>query len=372
MEDNFLWEQIQGHDREISLLRGVIDKSQLAHAYLFYGPRGVGKSKTALAFASAINCARACGTCVSCRGVQKRTHPDFVYIEPEGAHGILRDQIKPLIKKINLKAHAGNYRVIIIDEAHKLLPEAANALLKTLEEPPERVVFILVAPDLSSVMSTISSRCQRVRFGRLGNEIARDILIKDHKIPKDKAELAVALSGGIIGEALEMASSGLLKTRNDMANVLLAKTPSTAQSAALAAKLVAVAKRLTAKVKKAQDAELAEALSMVEGSRSITGFKRDLVARHHRERVRLEQQCYRQSLALVASIYRDILVISVNADDKFLANTDLISELKDARIGRGAMRSALADINEAKQRIERNVSPLLAFENLFFSLEAVV
>ena len=372
MEDKFLWEQIQGHDREINLLRSVIDKGRLAHAYLFYGPRGIGKSKTAHAFASALNCAQACGTCVSCRGVQNQTHPDFIYIEPEGAHGILLDQITTLIKRVKLKAHAGNYRVIIIDEAHRLGLEAANALLKTLEEPPQRVVFVLVAHDMSRVLSTISSRCQRVRFGSISKEIASDILVKDHKISKDKAELAVALSGGIIGEALEMASSGLLGARNDIAGVLLAKTPSTARSAALAAKLIAVAKKMTLKVKKAQDAELAEALSMVEGSKSISGFKRDLVARHRRERVRLEQQCYRQSLALVASIYRDTLVISENGDDRFLANSDFIMELKDSRVSRGAIRSALADISEAKQRIERNVSPLLAFENLFFSLEAVV
>ncbi|KKK56294.1 hypothetical protein LCGC14_3065970, partial [marine sediment metagenome] len=329
--------------------QSVIDKGRLAHAYLFYGPRGVGKSKTAHAFASTLNCAQACGTCISCRGVQARTHPDFIYIEPQGAQGILLDQIKTLIKRVKLKAHAGNYRVIIIDEAHKLLPEAANALLKTLEEPPERVVFILVAHDMSRVLSTISSRCQRVRFGALGNEVARDILIKDHKVSKDKAELAVALSGGIIGEALEMAASGLLNVRNDMAGVLLSKTPSTARSAALAAKLVAVAKKQTLKVKKAQDAELAEALSMVEGSKSISGFKRDLAARHHRERARLEQQCFRQSLALVASIYRDTLVISENGDDKFLANRDLIMELKDAEITRSAMRSALADISESER-----------------------
>ena len=372
MKDSSLWEQIKGHDKTVNLLRGVIDKKRLTHAYLFCGPRGVGKAKTAATFAAAINCDQACGTCVSCRGIQNLTHPDFHYISPEGTQTILLSQVTDLIKKIHLTKQNNGYRVIIIDDAHKMLPVAANALLKVLEEPPERVVFILVASDMNNVLSTISSRCQRVNFAALKVEVVRDILINDLKISKDKADLAVMLSGGMVGEAMEIASSGLLKVRKTMVDAIVAEKPDTARSVELASLLVAAAKKRTAKIKKDQEIEVKEAMSFVEGSRGAATIKRNLETRHHRERARVEHRCYQQALVLVASIYRDLLVLKENADEKFIANVDLSFELKSAKIERAQLTSALANIDEAKQRIEQNVNPLLAFENLFFTLEAVV
>src|SRR3990170_7463544 len=167
MSDLYLWEQIKGHEETINLLRGVIDKGRPSHAYLFSGPRGVGKAKTAVTFAAALNCASACGACPSCRAVFAHTHPDFHYIEPEGQQTIMRGQITELLKVVHLKKGPGAAKVVVIDEAQALGQEAANTLLKTLEEPPAGVVFILVASNIERVLSTIASRCQRIAFGAL-------------------------------------------------------------------------------------------------------------------------------------------------------------------------------------------------------------
>jgi len=368
MQDVSLWEQIRGHDQTIGLLRGVIDKDRPAHAYLFYGPRGVGKTKTAMAFAAALNCASACGVCPSCRSIQAHTHPDFHYVEPEGQQTIMRGQIVELLKAVHLKRRPGGYKVVIVDEAQELGQAAANTLLKTLEEPPEGVVFILVASNIDKVLATIASRCQRVAFGALNSAVVSDILITDYKIDADKARLAATLAHGMVGEAIELAAAGLLDTRAELLRVITPGAGDTAGAALLAADLVALAKKRTANIKRAQDAELAELIAFVEGSAHAARIKKRVVANHKRELARLEHRCYRQVLLLAASLYRDLLIVSEHVDTRFLANSDILPLPARTCATLRQVRAALVHIEAAGRRLARNVSPLLAFENLFFAL----
>lgn len=369
MSDLSLWERIRGHDRTVGLLQGVIDKGRPAHAYLFYGPRGVGKAKTALAFAAALNCPSACGTCVSCRSIQAHTNPDFHYVEPEGQQTILRAQIVDLLKVVHLKRRPGSYKVVVIDEAQTLGQEAANTLLKTLEEPPEGVVFVLVASNMDRVLSTIASRCQRVAFSALDVSVVADILAADHKIDPKKAKQAATLAHGMVGEAIEIAAGGFLNTRREMLKIITAEMRDSAGAAGLAADLVAVAKKRTAKVKKAQEAELSEAIAFVEGTTHAGAIKKKLAARHKRELARLEHRCYRQVLLLAASLYRDLLIISEEVDTRFIANSDILVQMENFSATPRQVRAALAHIEEAGRRLAQNVNPLLALENLFFALE---
>lgn len=368
MSDVSLWERIRGHDQTVNLLRGVIDKARPAHAYLFYGPRGVGKTKTAMAFAAALNCASACGVCPSCRSIQAHTHPDFHFVEPEGQQTIMRRQIVDLLKVVHLKRRPGGYKVIVIDEAQELGPEAANTLLKTLEEPPEGVVFVLVASNIDRVLGTIASRCQRIAFSALDSAVVSDILVADYKMAPDKAELAAGLTRGMVGEAIELAAGGLLDIRPELLKVMTDTTGDVSAPALLAENLIALAKKRTAKVKKAQEAELAEIIAFVEGSTHAAGMKKRVAANQKRELARLEHRFYRQALLLAAALYRDLLLISENVDTRFLANRDMAGSIERAGATPRQVRAALANIEETGRRLAQNVSPLLAFENLFFVL----
>ena len=175
-----IWDGISGQDRVVSLLRRAIERSRVPHAYLFSGPVGAPLTDTALALAAALNCQTArgegCGQCESCSKIIGGIHPDVVTLIREGAANIVpiesvRNQV---IARIGLPPHEADTRVFIIEEATALAPPAANALLKTLEEPPGRTSFVLCTTAPEQLLPTIRSRCQRVRFGGGGVAVDAD------------------------------------------------------------------------------------------------------------------------------------------------------------------------------------------------------
>ena len=161
---------IRGQERAIARLRSAVSGGRVHHAYLFTGPAGSGKKAAAIALASALNCRRApgegCDECESCAKIAQGIHPDVVTLEREGAAQIVPIETirRDVIARVGLPPHEAEVRVFVIDEANALQPAAANSLLKTLEEPPARTMFVLatVAPD--QLLPTIRSRCQRVTF----------------------------------------------------------------------------------------------------------------------------------------------------------------------------------------------------------------
>jgi DNA polymerase III delta' subunit len=165
------WDGIPQQERVTGLLRRAIERSRVPHAYLFSGPVGAPLYDTALALAAALNCQVArgegCGECDSCAKIIGGIHPDVVTLIREGAANIVpiesvRNQV---IARIGLPPHEADVRVFIVEEATAMAPPAANALLKTLEEPPPRTLFILLTTAPEQLLPTIRSRCQRVRFG---------------------------------------------------------------------------------------------------------------------------------------------------------------------------------------------------------------
>jgi DNA polymerase III delta' subunit len=165
------WQGIQDQDRVVGLLRTAIARSRVPHAYLFSGPVGAPLVDTALALASALNCqtsrGEGCGECDACAKIIAGIHPDVVTLVREGAANIVpiesvRHQV---IARIGLPPHEADVRVFVVEEATAMAPPAANALLKTLEEPPPRTLFVLCTTAPEQLLPTIRSRCQRVRFG---------------------------------------------------------------------------------------------------------------------------------------------------------------------------------------------------------------
>src|SRR5918999_3209960 len=167
------FDAVAGQEPVVRTLSRAIETSRVAHAYLFSGPRGTGKTSTAKVLAMELNCEKGPtpepdGTCESCRAIMNNSSLDVVEMDAASNRGI--DEIRDLRDCVNLAPAAGRVKVYIIDEVHMLTPEAFNALLKMLEEPPEHVVFVLATTEKHKVLPTIISRCQGFDFKRPGVE----------------------------------------------------------------------------------------------------------------------------------------------------------------------------------------------------------
>ncbi len=213
------FEDIKGQDNAIDFIKNSVKNNKISHAYIFSGPTGVGRKMAALNFAKALNCldlkdGEPCGACIPCRKIDASNHPDVFIFSPEKeGSGIGIDKIRSIIKDIGLKAYEGRKKVYIIDGADSITRQGANALLKTLEEPPSDSVLILIAENASALLPTIQSRAERVRFFPLAAEDISGILIRGYKLDKDKADLLSRISAGSAGKAIKYSDSGFFEKR---------------------------------------------------------------------------------------------------------------------------------------------------------------
>ncbi len=217
------WSDILGHQRVLDVLSRAVDSGRLHHAYLLTGPPGIGKSTVAHAMASVLNCqnrptdgfAPDCGECSACKRIRDRGHPDVIFVEPPN-RVIKIEQIRDIQDASTSTPYEGRYRVVIVDDAHTMTEEAANALLKTLEEPPDRMILFLVTDRAHQLLETIISRCQRMRFGSLDEDVVADALedhLDDDHDHGDLLQIAAGYGEGSLGRSLSMLESGMLADR---------------------------------------------------------------------------------------------------------------------------------------------------------------
>lgn len=291
--------QIIGQERAIQFLKQVIARQKMPHAYLFVGIPGVGKTTTGVALAQTINCqdpvhGEGCGRCRWCRQVESGNFADLEFIEPTGQN-IKIEQIRQLERTFGFKPLSGRYRVTIIRQAETMTVEAANAFLKTLEEPPPGNMLILNVTEPMDLLPTIVSRCQKVAFPPLPAFLIKGWLMDKRGLEESKAAILAKLSEGSLGRALDMLDKDFLQKREDYLeglNALLRRPPDEALETVL---------QYTAKEKKKEpDAE------------------------------KREDSAVAEVLGIWKTWYRDLLVIKTTGRDEWLINGDFLTELKNA------------------------------------------
>lgn len=205
------FKDIVGQDEIVNHLQTSIETEKVSHAYLFVGDNGAGKKTAAKAFAKSLLCeegkGRACGKCKSCIQVDSGNNPDLKIVKGEKAITSKEEIRTQLVEDAPVKPYAAKYKVYIVPDTHLLRIESQNVLLKTIEEPPEYVVVILVADNMDSVIPTILSRCVKLKFKAIGDDIICKFLMENYQIPDYAARMSAAFSGGSIGRAIRYATT---------------------------------------------------------------------------------------------------------------------------------------------------------------------
>jgi DNA polymerase-3 subunit delta' len=208
---------VLGQDRALGIIQAYLENSSFSGAYIFSGPEGIGKRMVAKIIAAGLNCTgqalRPCGSCSGCLKTQKEAHPDLHIIQNEQSQIKIED-IRGILRQANFRPYEGVMKVFIIDNAHKLNTEAANSLLKVLEEPPKDVLIILVTHKPQNIIKTVLSRCKQIKFSPLIRAQLETVLIKNYALDKAAAHFLAYYAEGRLGLALRLKDTPLLQEKN--------------------------------------------------------------------------------------------------------------------------------------------------------------
>jgi len=320
--------EIIGHQKQIETLHSALAHGRLHHAYLFVGPDGVGKRTVALSLARVIHCREShddfCGRCANCARIQAGNHPDVRVIEPlPGKKEISIQQIRDTEKELNFRSFSGGRKIAVIDPATLMNLSAQNALLKTLEEPPQDSVLILIASSAGGLLPTLRSRCLRLSFSPLSRDLLSGFLVSRNGMRPEEANFLAAAAMGSIGAAIRIDNEELRKRRRVWIDTLASLGTGDYRAAI----------------------EAAEALS--NKKEEALGF-----------------------LEWAESWYRDLLVHTVGQESQELMNLDMAARLEhdSANVKLETIVSLIAQTIEAVAGIRRNLNRRMILENLFFQL----
>lgn len=366
-----VWDEFVGQRKVADHLRTAVESGTVAHAYLFIGPPGAGKKSAARALACALFCDDGgCGVCRACQRIRKGVHPDVRVARPEGAASYMVGQIRDVIRDVHMRPVEADRKIYIIESADMFNDGSANAFLKTLEEPPDDVVIVLLAPSFDSVIPTVSSRCRVVRFRQIPPELAEGALVERTGAQPAEARAALAATGGVMVRAVEfLESSARRDARRRMLGILKDLTVMDEHDVLRAARdLLTAVKAPLEDLKSLQAQEVKEREEFLGKS----GGK-DLADRHKRELTAREREGVGEILNITESWLRDCLTLALGVGD-LIASQDVADAMEEvgAVITPAAATRALEAVTQTRRRISYNVSPQLAVEAMLFDIQEVL
>jgi DNA polymerase-3 subunit delta' len=366
-----LFSDIIGQDMAVSLLTRSLEQGA-SHAYLFSGPPGVGKTEAALAFAAGLACPDGgCGACATCRRIQEGLHPDIEIIAPEG-NFIRKDEITDINLHAAYRPYEAKAKIYIFLEADNFNTEAANAFLKTLEEPPGHVHFILVTDRPERLLPTIASRCQMVSFSSVAARAIADDLSGRLGLRRPEAELLARVSGGNLSYARELATSDGARRQRDVLLDLARDLPRAGlldTELALDEAIASVESR-EAEVVPEIKAELKRALEWAGDARTRKWLEKRSEDKIKRQQRRLRTRGLQTLTKVFAGWYRDLALVSAGAEDGVL-NQDRLGELR-AVAQPGALEAytrAVGAVQKAEERLRYNVDARGAVGDMFRTIK---
>jgi len=320
------FDAIIGHDRQKSILQHAIKRHRIAHAYLFSGPDGIGKRLIAVAFGKILLCqtGNGCNQCAACNKVEHGNHPDIHVLDSHGA-AIKIEQIRNLQKELSLRPLEGKRKICLINGAEQLTTGAANALLKTLEEPQPGTLIILLTSQPEKLLTTIRSRCQNLPFSRLPKLALATILAKELELNDTDATVLAALSEGSFKKALGPNRELYLEKRQ----------------------------------------KLIQSLSALSSGSIIPTFS-------FAEELETEKEHLFDILDIFQAFYRDLLLLKHNKPAEDLINLDLLdflnSQVKTTTVT--SILGKLKALEAARFHLQRNVNRRLALEVMLMRITA--
>jgi DNA polymerase-3 subunit delta' len=373
-----VWSTLVGQQNAVAPLKRAVAGHGMTHAWLFTGPPGSGRSNAAQAFAAALQCERGtgCGECHACRTALSGAHPD-VSITRSETSVLYIDDMRDLVHRSALAPVERRWQVMIVEDADRLGERTGNTLLKAIEEPTPKTVWLLCAPTVEDVLPTIRSRCRHVSLATpTAREVAR-FLVERHGISESVAAFAARASQGHIGRARALATDE--KTRNRRREVVAMPAGLTSLGACLnaAANLVDIAKDETAAITERSNARDLSELEAVYGddrkSKTSRAYRAGLRELQHDQKQREKRRIMDvidRSLMDILSVYRDVIAVQTGA------RSDLVNEEVRDRILDVARRSTPesnirridAIFTAREQMMEFNTPPLLALESMMVAL----
>lgn len=367
-----MWDNIIGQSRSVETLRqaATTGSDSLTHSWLITGPPGSGRSNLAYAFAAALLCENdGCGACPSCRQVVARTHPDLSFLATERVI-ISIDEVRSLVTSAQYSPTVANYRVVVIEDADRMVERTSNVLLKALEEPPPNTVWILCAPSEADLIPTIRSRVRSVRLTVPDIDEVAQLLHDRDGVDAVTAERAARLAQNHIGMARRLATNVEANERRDESVRLVLGIRGLSDAVEVAARLHAIAADDAKALTEERDTEELEltrrALGLVEGEPvppSLRSQFRVLEEQQKRRATRSLRDGLDRILVDLLSVYRDVLRVQLGVNEG-MTNREFEDDIRArARATQAAQTLVALDaVAEARGRIAANVAPVLALE----------
>jgi len=374
-----VWDELAGQEAVVEQLRSAV-AGGMTHAWLFTGPPGSGRSVAARAFAAALLCENGgCGVCPSCRQVRAGTHADLLLVRPEGLSYGVR-QTRDLVLRAAGAPASGRWLVVLFEDADRCTEQAANALLKAIEEPAPRTVWLLCAPSAEDLVTTIRSRCRVMTLRVPPSDAVARVLTERDGIDPDRALAAARAAQGHVGRARRLVTDPAAAARRAAVLKVPVQATSLGPALAAAAALVKTAEDEAKSVTEQLDEPEREALRQAfgEGStgkgvakamRGVAGAMKDLEDRQKSRATRVKRDTLDGALLDLAAFYRDVLMVQYGAEVE-LANADRLDDLRRlaAASAPEATLRRIEAVMRCRERLTLNVAPLLAVEEMTISL----